>query len=124
CNLVTLGHLLREGTCQRQARQRRQLRRQIGLKLARHAPVVTLLGPICGAQKAIAMPKIAARHHPQDTRFAMAIAPSTITRITAVGGSRAMIWACSAVAPVMKGEPCCAAARTGTASSATATELS
>src|SRR4029077_16874950 len=113
------------GTCQRQARQRRQLRRQIDLKLARHAPVVTLLGTICGAPKAIAMPKIAARHHPQDTRFAIASAPSTITRIIAIGVSQAMMLLCSAVAPVMKGEPCaCAAARTGTASSPMATEHS
>jgi hypothetical protein len=86
---------------------------------------VTLLGTICGAPKAIAIPKIAARHHPQDIRFAIAIAPSTMTRIIAIGVSQAMILVCSAFAPVMKGEPCaCAAARTGTPSSATATEHS
>jgi hypothetical protein len=50
------------------------------------------------------MPKIAAMHHPQEMRFAIAIAPSTITRITATGVSQARMFVCRAVAPVMKGE--------------------
>src|SRR5580704_2187214 len=36
---------------------------------------------ICGAPKPMAIPKIAPRHHPHDIRFAIAIPPSTITRI-------------------------------------------
>src|SRR5215469_10696055 len=72
---------------------------------------------ICGAPKAMAMPRIAPIHQPQDTRFAMAIAPSTITRMIAIGVSQARMLLWSAVAPVMKGE-LCAITRTGTAHSA------
>ena len=52
------------------------------------------------------MPKIAAIHQPQEIRFAMAMAPSTMTRITATGVSQASMLVCSAVAPVMNGEAC------------------
>src|SRR5690349_7293256 len=69
---------------------------------------------ICGAPNAMAIPKIAAIHHPHETRFAIAMAPSTITRITAMGVSHARMLVCSAVAPVMNGE-LCAPARSGTA---------
>src|ERR1017187_9725944 len=37
-------------------------------------------------------------------RFAMAIAPSAMTRITAIGVSHARILVCNAIAPVMNGE--------------------
>src|SRR6266446_1756250 len=59
---------------------------------------------ICGAPKAIAIPRIAPRHHPQDRRLAIAMAPSTITRMTAMGVNHARMFVCSAVAPVMNGE--------------------
>src|SRR3984893_18178578 len=59
---------------------------------------------ICGAPNAIAIPRIAPMHHPHDIRFAIAMAPSTITRMTAMGVSHARMFVCSAVAPVMNGE--------------------
>src|SRR6185437_3059585 len=68
---------------------------------------------ICGAPKEIAIPKMAAMHQPQEIRFAIAMAPSTMTRMIAMGVSQERILVCSAVAPVMKGEVC-ASARSGT----------
>src|SRR6202035_2175493 len=59
---------------------------------------------ICGAPNEIAIPRMAAIHHPQEIRFAMAIAPSTMTKITAMGVSHARMFDCRAVAPVMNGE--------------------
>src|SRR5690606_33064 len=61
---------------------------------------------ICGAPKAIAIPRIAPMHQPQEIRFAMAIAPSTMTRMIAIGVSHARMFACSDVAPVRNGEAC------------------
>src|SRR6266513_2737962 len=65
---------------------------------------------ICGAPKAIAIPRIAPIHQPQDMRFAIAMAPSAITRMTAIGVSQARMLVCRAVAPVMNGELCASAA--------------
>src|SRR6202035_5212317 len=59
---------------------------------------------IWGAPKEIAIPKIAAMHQPQEIRLAIAMAPSTMTRITATGVSQASMLVCSAVAQVMKGD--------------------
>src|SRR5580765_391038 len=70
---------------------------------------------ICGAPKAIAIPRIAPRHQPQASRFAIAMAPRTITRITAMGVSHARMFVCSDVAPVRNGEVACATASRGTA---------
>src|SRR5205823_9512683 len=64
---------------------------------------------ICGAPKAIAIPRIAPMHQPQDMRFAIAMAPSAITRMTAIGVSQARMLVCRAVAPVMNGELCASA---------------
>src|SRR6266446_4820588 len=64
---------------------------------------------ICGAPKEIAMPKIAATHQPQEMRFAMAMAPSTMMRMIAMGVSQARMFVCSAVAPVRKGDACASA---------------
>src|SRR6266513_176321 len=64
---------------------------------------------ICGAPKAIAIPRIAPIHQPQDMRFAIAMAPSAITRMTAIGVSQARMLVCRAVAPVMNGELCASA---------------
>ena len=52
-------------------------------------------------------------HQPQDMRAAMAMAPSTMTRMIAIGVSHARMLVCSAVAPVMNGEADCASARSG-----------
>ena len=38
-------------------------------------------------------------HQPQEIRFAIAMAPSTMTRMTATGVSQARMFVCSAVAP-------------------------
>src|SRR5205823_5023850 len=59
---------------------------------------------ICGAPKEIAIPRIAAMHQPQEMRFAIAMAPRTMTRMTATGVSHARRLVSSAVAPVRKGE--------------------
>src|SRR6266853_2234619 len=59
---------------------------------------------ICGAPKEMAIPKIAATHQPQEIRFAIAMAPRTMTRMTATGVSHARRLVSSAVAPVRKGE--------------------
>src|ERR1700685_4769445 len=62
----------------------------------------------------MAMPKIAARHQPHDMRFRIAMAPSAMTRITAIGVSQARMLVCRAVAPVINGEPAaCASASSG-----------
>jgi hypothetical protein len=61
---------------------------------------------ICGAPKAIAMPNIAAMHQPHEIRFAMAMAPSTITRMIAIGVSHARMFDWRDVAPVRNGEVC------------------
>jgi hypothetical protein len=61
---------------------------------------------ICGAPKAIAMPNMAAMHQPQEIRFAMAMAPSTMRRMIAIGVSQARILDWRAVAPVRNGEAC------------------
>src|SRR5579859_6016302 len=63
---------------------------------------------ICGAPKAMAIPRIAPRHHPHDILPAMAMAPSPMTRMIAMGVSQAKMFVCSAVAPVMKGDAACA----------------
>jgi hypothetical protein len=76
---------------------------------------------ICGAPKAIAIPKIAAMHHAQEIRFAIAMAPKTMTRIMATGVSQARMFVCSAFAPVKNGEAC-ANASPGTRSVATTAE--
>src|ERR1700733_1750540 len=68
---------------------------------------------ICGAPKAIAIPRMAAIHHPHEMRFAIAMAPSTMTRITAMGVSHARMFDCKAVAPVMNGEDAWASAGSG-----------
>src|ERR1700680_1897142 len=68
---------------------------------------------ICGAPKAIAIPRMAAIHHPHEMRFAIAMAPSTMTRITAMGVSHARMFDCRAVAPVMNGEDAWASAGSG-----------
>src|ERR1700727_965114 len=67
---------------------------------------------ICGAPKPMAIPRIAPMHHPQLIRFAIAIPPSTITRMMATGVSQASMLVCSELAPVMNGEAC-ANARSG-----------
>src|ERR1700733_4823553 len=67
---------------------------------------------ICGAPKPMAMPKIAPMHHPHDIRFAIAMPPSTITRMMATGVSHARMLVCRELAPVRKGEAC-ANARSG-----------
>src|SRR6185437_14291719 len=59
---------------------------------------------ICGAPNAIAIPKIAPIHQPQDMRFAIAMAPRAITRMTAIGVSQARMLLWSAVAPVKNGD--------------------
>src|ERR1700693_2596253 len=56
------------------------------------------------------MPRIAPIHQPQDIRFAIAIPPRTMIKITAIGVSHAMMLLCRAVAPVRKGELCAMAA--------------
>src|ERR1700733_4039449 len=61
---------------------------------------------ICGAPNAIAIPKIAPRHHPHDIRFAIAMPPRTMIKMIAIGVSHAKTFVCSALAPVMKGEAC------------------
>src|SRR6185312_15739346 len=59
---------------------------------------------ICGAPKAMAIPRMAPIHQPQEMRFAMAMPPSTITRMIAMGVSHARMLVSRAVAPVRKGE--------------------
>src|SRR5258706_4067683 len=54
----------------------------------------------------MAMPKIAPMHQPQDTRLAIAIPPSNITRMIATGVSQDRIFAWREVIPVMNGEAC------------------
>src|SRR3984885_10139825 len=69
---------------------------------------------ICGAPKAMAIPRMAPKHQPHDIRFAMAIAPSAMTKMMAIGVNQASKLLCRAVAPVMNGELCaCARATTG-----------
>src|SRR6185437_11123850 len=70
---------------------------------------------ICGAPKAIAIPKIAPRHHPHDIRFAMAMAPSAMIKMIAMGVSHARMFVWRAVAPVMNGELCACAMAIGAA---------
>src|SRR5580698_3481849 len=67
---------------------------------------------ICGAPKPMAIPRIAPMHQPQLIRFAIAMPPSTITRMMATGVSQASMLVCSELAPVMNGEAC-ANARSG-----------
>src|SRR5262249_41381453 len=71
---------------------------------------------ICVEPKEMAMPRIAAMHQPQEMRFAMAMAPSTMTRMMAMGVSQARMFASRAVAPVMNGDADWAAAISGTVS--------
>ena len=52
-------------------------------------------------------------HHPHDIRFAIAMPPSTMTRMMAMGVSQARMLVCRAVAPVMKGDVDCAIDRPG-----------
>src|SRR5213082_3127315 len=75
---------------------------------------------ICGAPKAIAIPRIAPIHQPQDIRFAIAMAPSAMTRMTAIGVSQASRLVCRAVAPVRNGELCASAGIGAQATSAAA----
>jgi hypothetical protein len=61
-------------------------------------------------------------HHPHDIRAAIAIAPSTMTRMIAIGVSHARMLDCNAVAPVMNGElELCASASPGMAETHVAT---
>src|SRR5258708_39831288 len=60
----------------------------------------------------MAIPKIAPKHHPHETRFAIAMPPSTMTRMMATGVSHARMLVCKELAPVMKGDAC-ASARSG-----------
>src|ERR1700729_1424779 len=64
---------------------------------------------ICGAPKAIAMPIIAPIHQPQEIRFAIAMPPKTMMRITATGVSHARMFDCREFAPVKNGEACASA---------------
>src|SRR5438105_6344104 len=75
---------------------------------------------ICGAPKAIAIPRIAPIHQPQDMRLAIAMAPSAITRMMAIGVSQARRLVCRAVAPVRNGELCASAGIGAQATSAAA----
>lgn len=50
------------------------------------------------------IPMIAAIGQPQEIRFAIAMTPSTMTRMTAIGVAQARILVCSAFAPVRNGE--------------------
>src|SRR5437764_5372892 len=75
---------------------------------------------ICCAPKAIAIPRIAPRHQPQDIRLAIAMAPSAITRMMAIGVSQARRLVCRAVAPVRNGELCASAGIGAQATSAAA----
>jgi len=75
---------------------------------------------ICGAPNAIAIPKIAPIAQPHEIRFAIAKAPSAMTKITAIGVSHAKMFACRAVAPVKNGDAC-ANTREGKRSAATLT---
>jgi hypothetical protein len=61
---------------------------------------------IWGAPNAIAIPKMVAMHQPHEIRFAIAMAPKTMTRMMATGVSQAKIFVCSALAPVKNGEAC------------------
>src|SRR5215469_7643000 len=47
---------------------------------------------------------MAPMHHPHEIRFAIAMPPSTMTRMTAMGVNQARMFDCSAVAPVRNGE--------------------
>src|SRR6185312_1877102 len=75
---------------------------------------------ICGAPNAIAMPRMAPRHHPQESRLAIAMPPSTMMRMMATGVSQARMFACSAVAPVRKGDASCDHASRDTSVNSTA----
>src|SRR6185312_2617739 len=68
---------------------------------------------IWGAPKAMAMPKMAARHHPQEIRLAIAMAPRAMTRMMGTGVSQARMLVWRAVAPVMKGDAACARTTSG-----------
>jgi hypothetical protein len=59
-----------------------------------------------------------ARHHPHDIRFAIAIPPSTITRMMATGVSQAKDVGLKAVAPVINGDACANASSGQTVTSA------
>jgi len=52
----------------------------------------------------MATPRMVPMHHPQESRFAIAMAPSTITKMMAMGVSQATMLACKAVAPVINGD--------------------
>lgn len=53
CDLVALGNLLREGSCQRSALRRVQLRRQRHLVFARHSSVMALLSVLGRVPKSL-----------------------------------------------------------------------
>lgn len=59
---------------------------------------------ICGAPKAIAIPNMAAIHQPHEIRFAIAMAPRTITKMMAMGVSQERMLLSREVAPVRKGD--------------------
>jgi len=61
---------------------------------------------IWGAPNTTAIPTIAAIGHPQEIRLAMAIIPSAITKMTAMGVAHARMLVCSELAPVKKGDVC------------------
>src|SRR5487761_509378 len=65
------------------------------------------------------MPMIAPMHQPHETRLAMAMPPSTITRMMAIGVSHARMFVSRAVAPVRNGDAW-ANAGCGSASDSTA----
>ena len=67
----------------------------------------------------MAIPRMAAIHQPQEIRFAMAMAPKTITRMIAMGVSQSRMFVSRAVAPVMKGEVAWANTRSGIATRTT-----
>ena len=69
---------------------------------------------ICGAPNTTAMPTIAAIGQPHEIRFAMAMIPSAITRMTAIGVAHARMLLWRDVAPVRNGEAW-ASARSGVA---------
>src|SRR5580704_16912316 len=71
----------------------------------------------------MAIPRIANRQYPHDIRFAIAMPPSTMTKIIATGVSQARIFVCRELAPVMNGEAC-ANARSGAQSVAASAAVS
>src|SRR5262249_55925595 len=59
---------------------------------------------IWGAPNAIAIPKMAPIHHPQEIRLAIAMPPSTMTRMIATGVSHSRMFSWREVTPVRNGD--------------------